>query len=159
MSWGTLTRYKNTGFEELLAQAVVLTAFIPMLMDTGGNCGAQSSTMVIRGLALGQIAPRDIGRVLWKELCVSIICGVMLGVVNFARILCFEQVGAAVALAVSLSLVVTVICSKCVGGLLPILAKMVHLDPAVMASPLITTIADAISLLVYFQIAVALLHI
>ena len=143
----------------LLAQAVVLTAFIPMLMDTGGNCGAQSSTMVIRGLALGQIAPRDIGRVLWKELRVSIICGVMLGVVNFARILCFEQVGAAVALAVSLSLVVTVICSKCVGGLLPILAKMVHLDPAVMASPLITTLVDTVSLLVFFSFSKMILGI
>ncbi len=155
----TITGRIITGFEELLAQAVVLTAFIPMLMDTGGNCGAQSSTMVIRGLALGQIAPRDIGRVLWKELRVSIICGVMLGVVNFARILCFEQVGAAVALAVSLSLVVTVICSKCVGGLLPILAKMVHLDPAVMASPLITTLVDTVSLLVFFSFSKMILGI
>lgn len=146
-------------FEDALGACAILTAYIPMLMDTGGNCGAQSSTMVIRGLALGQIAPRDIGRVLWKELRVSIICGVMLGVVNFARILCFEQVGAAVALAVSLSLVVTVICSKCVGGLLPILAKMVHLDPAVMASPLITTLVDTVSLLVFFSFSKMILGI
>ena len=148
------------GFQEVLSSVVVLAAFIPMLMDTGGNCGSQSSTLVIRGLALGEIRPRDALRVLNKELAVSLLCGAALAAVNFGRILLFEpQTGAAVALAVSLSLLVTVMVSKCLGGLLPIAAKAVHLDPAVMASPLITTVVDAVSLLVYFGFARALLGI
>ena len=148
------------GFQEVLSSVVVLAAFIPMLMDTGGNCGSQSSTLVIRGLALGEIRPRDALRVLNKELAVSLLCGVTLAAVNFGRILLFEpQTGAAVALAVSLSLLVTVMVSKCLGGLLPIAAKAVHLDPAVMASPLITTVVDAVSLLVYFGFARAILGI
>ena len=127
---------------------------------TGGNCGSQSSTLVIRGLALGEIRPRDALRVLNKELAVSLLCGATLAAVNFGRILLFEpQTGAAVALAVSLSLLVTVMVSKCLGGLLPIAAKAVHLDPAVMASPLITTVVDAVSLLVYFGFARAILGI
>ena len=149
-----------TYFEDALAAQVALTAFIPMLMDTGGNCGSQSSTLVIRGLALGEIRPRDALRVLNKELAVSLLCGAALAAVNFGRILLFEpQTGAAVALAVSLSLLVTVMVSKCLGGLLPIAAKAVHLDPAVMASPLITTVVDAVSLLVYFGFARAILGI
>ena len=148
------------GFQEVLSSVVVLAAFIPMLMDTGGNCGSQSSTLVIRGLALGEIRPRDALRVLKKELAVSLLCGAALAAVNFGRILLFEpQTGAAVALAVSLSLLVTVMVSKCLGGLLPIAAKAVHLDPAVMASPLITTVVDAVSLLVYFGFARAILGI
>ena len=132
----TFTGMIITGFENALAAQVALTAFIPMLMDTGGNCGSQSSTLVIRGLALGEIRPRDALRVLNKELAVSLLCGAALAAVNFGRILLFEpQTGAAVALAVSLSLLVTVMVSKCLGGLLPIAAKAVHLDPAVMASP------------------------
>ena len=156
----TLTGIVITRFENSLAALPCLTAFIPMLMDTGGNCGSQSSTLVIRGLALGEIRPRDALRVLNKELSVSLLCGATLAAVNFGRILLFEpQTGAAVALAVSLSLLVTVMVSKCLGGLLPIAAKAVHLDPAVMASPLITTVVDAVSLLVYFGFARAILGI
>ncbi|MGI5884436.1 MAG: magnesium transporter [Candidatus Spyradocola sp.] len=156
----TFTGRIISGFEQVLSSVVALAAFIPMLMDTGGNCGSQSSTMVIRGLALGEIRPRDALRVLWKELSVSLLCGVVLCAVNFGRILLFEsQVGPAVALAVSLSLLVTVVLAKCLGGLLPIAAKAVHLDPAAMASPLITTVVDAVSLLVYFGFARAILGI
>ena len=142
-----------SAFEQVLQSAVVLTAFIPMLMDTGGNCGSQASVMVTRGLALGEIRPRDALRVLWKELRVSLIVGAALAAVNFVRILLFEGVGAQVALVVSLSLLATVICAKCVGALLPLLAKQCRLDPAVMASPLITTLVDTASLLVYFCFA------
>lgn len=146
-----------SAFEQVLQSAVMLTAFIPMLMDTGGNCGSQASVMVTRGLALGEILPKDALRVLWKELRVSLIVGSALAAVNFARILLFEGVGAQVALVVSLSLLATVICAKCAGALLPLLAKQCRLDPAVMASPLITTLVDTASLLVYFCFAKAML--
>ncbi len=155
----TITGRIITGFESVLQSAVALAAFIPMLMDTGGNCGAQSSMMVIRGLALGQVACRDILRVLLKELRVSLLCGTALALVNFGRILLFEQAGVMVALAVSLSLLVTVISAKCIGGLLPILAKMARADPAVMASPLITTLVDAVSLMVFFTFSKIILKI
>lgn len=146
-----------THFEDALAAQVVLTAFIPMLMDTGGNCGSQSSVTVIRGLSLGEIPPALWWQVAWKEFQVGALCGVTLGLINLARLVLFTQVDTAVAMVVTLTLCVTVIISKLLGGLLPIAASLVHLDPAVMASPLITTIADALSLLVYFQIAQALL--
>ena len=135
-----------TYFEDALAAQVALTAFIPMLMDTGGNCGSQSSVTVIRSLSLG-------------ELRFGVLCGVTLALVNLARLTLFSQVGTAVALVVSLTLIVTVVSSKLLGCLLPIAASRLGMDPAVMASPLITTIADAVSLLVYFRIAVLLLAI
>ena len=148
-----------THYETALAAQVVLTAFIPMLMDTGGNCGSQSSVTVIRGLSLGEIRYSDWLRVAWKEIRVGALCGGTLALVNLVKLMTFNHLDAQVALVVSLTLVVTVVVSKLLGCFLPILASRVHLDPAVMASPLITTIADAISLVVYFRIAVALLGI
>lgn len=155
----TITGRIITRFEEVLQSAVVLAAFIPMLMDTGGNCGSQSSVMVTRGLALDEISIKDTLRVWGKELGIGIVVGIILSAVNFARIMIFEGVGTMVALSVSLSLLVTVICAKCMGGLMPLLAKALRLDPAVMAGPLITTIVDAISLLVFFSFSTVLLGI
>lgn len=140
-------------FEDFLQNMVILAAFIPMLMDTGGNAGSQSSTMVIRGLALGEIKTRDVFRVVVKEFMVSVIVGLSLAGLNFLRLVVIEQVSTTISLVVSLTLVVTVIMAKIVGGLLPLLAKMVKIDPAIMASPLITTIVDAMALVVYFYIA------
>ena len=140
-------------FEDALAAQVTLTAFIPMLMDTGGNCGSQSSVMVIRGLSLGQIRFADWSRVLWRETRVSALCAAALAAVNFLRLILLTGVSFSVAATVSLTLIATVVLSDLVGGLLPIAAKRLGLDPAVMASPLITTIVDALSLLIYFQVA------
>lgn len=148
-----------THFENALAAQVVLTAFIPMLMDTGGNCGSQSSVTVIRGLSLGEIKSGDWLRVMWKELQVGLLCGGTLAAVNMARLCLLGSTDFPVALAVSLTLIVTVTCAKLLGCCLPILASQMKLDPAVMASPLITTIADAVSLVVYFRIAVCLLKL
>ncbi|KYO67032.1 Magnesium transporter MgtE [Thermovenabulum gondwanense] len=140
-------------YEELLQTMVILAAFIPMLMDTGGNAGSQSSTMVIRGLALGEIKSRDALKVMWKELVVSIIVGISLAGLNFLRLIAIEKVNYAIAFVVSTTLIVVVVLAKVVGGLLPLLAKMVKIDPAIMASPLITTIVDAMALISYFKIA------
>ena len=146
-------------FEDALAAQVVLTAFIPMLMDTAGNSGSQASVSVIRGLSLGDIAMGDVLRVMWKELRVSLLCGVTLAVANFGKMLLLDGVTAAVAGVVCVTLVITVMFAKLVGSVLPILAKRVGFDPAVMAAPFITTIVDALSLLVYFNIARLLLHL
>ncbi|WP_077369425.1 magnesium transporter [Anaerosalibacter sp. Marseille-P3206] len=146
-------------YESVLESSVLLAAFIPMLMDTGGNAGSQSSTLVIRGLALGEIELKDAGKVIWKEFRISTIVGIILAIVNFARIYYFEKVNFLVAFTVSVTLVVTVVVSKMIGGLLPIIAKKMKIDPAIMAGPLITTIVDALSLTVYFTIASAILNI
>ena len=148
-----------THYETALAAHVVLTAFIPMLMDTGGNCGSQSSVTIIRGLSLGEIGYGDWWKVAWKEIQVGVLCGITLAAVNLLRLTVLDHLDLIVAIVVSLTLVVTVIVSKLLGCFLPILASRAHLDPAVMASPLITTIADGISLMVYFRIAVLLLRI
>lgn len=148
-----------THFEAALAAQVVLTAFIPMLMDTGGNCGSQSSVTVIRGLSLGEIQYRDWLRVAWKELRVGLLCGATLAAVNLLRLTLLSHLDLRVSLVVSLTLLVTVLVSKLLGCFLPILASRLRLDPAVMASPLITTIADAVSLMVYFRIASVLLGV
>lgn len=140
-------------YEDVLQSIVVLTAFIPMLMDTGGNSGSQSSTLIIRGLALGEIELKDAGRVLWKEFRISTIVGLILAIVNFFRIYLFDTVGPMVALTVSTTLYLTVIISKVVGSLLPIAAKRLDIDPAIMAGPLITTVVDALGLILYFKIA------
>ena len=146
-------------FEAALAAQVALTAFIPMLMDTGGNSGSQSSVSVIRALSLGDIEMGDILRVMWKELRVSVLCGVTLAVANFGKMLLIDRVSVTVALVVCLTLAVTVVCAKLIGCSLPILAKRIGFDPAVMASPFITTIVDALSLLIYFRFATVLLGI
>ena len=126
-------------------------------MDTGGNSGSQSSVTVIRGLSLGEVTCRDTFRVMWKETRVAVLCGGTMAAVNFAKLMLLDRVGLAVALVVCLTLVTTVLVAKLVGGLLPILAKKVGLDPAVCASPFITTIVDALSLILYFQTASAVL--
>ncbi len=146
-------------FESVLAGMVILTSFIPMLMDTGGNSGSQTSVMVIRNMALGEVETSDVLRVLWKEFRVSLICGSILSVVNFVRMLIFVRAGTLVAVTVSLSMFCTVVIAKAVGCLLPMGAKKLGLDPAIMASPMITTIVDACSLAIYFTMATALLGV
>lgn len=143
-----------TSFETLLKNAdVVLTACIPMLMDTGGNCGAQVSTLMIRGLALNELSFKDLFKILWKEFRVGLMVGIVLSVFTFVRVLLVNQATAAVSLVVSLALLCTVILAKIIGCCLPLLAKRFKLDPAMMASPLITTIVDAAALALYFSIA------
>ena len=156
----TFTGSIMKNFSDTLEALILLGMFIPMLMDTGGNAGSQSSTLIIRGLATGDIKLTDVFRVLKKEFLISIICGVILSAVNFARIIIFEpQVPILIALTVSVTLITTVMMAKVIGGLLPIAAKKLKLDPAIMAGPLITTIVDALSLIIYFNIAQAVLNI
>ena len=162
----TFTGLIITAFEGALAAQVALTAFIPMLMGTGGNSGSQSSVTVIRALSLDELQLRDIGRVLWKELQTSILCGVALGVVCFVKILLVDRllmgnsdITLMVDAVVCFALCVTVIIAKLVGCALPMAAKKLKMDPAVMASPFISTIVDALSLLVYFLFAKALLGV
>ncbi len=140
-----------------VALSAGLIAFIPMLMDTGGNSGSQSSVTIIRGLSLGDIEFADLFRVLWKELRVAILCGVTLAICNFLKLLVFDRVGVHVAAVVSLTLICTVFFAKVVGGVLPMLAKKLGFDPAVMASPFITTIVDAMSLLIYVHVSMLIL--
>lgn len=145
-------------FENLLSSAMILSSFIPMLMDTAGNSGSQSSVMIIRGLALGEVRPRDVIKVLFKEFRVSLVVGAALAVVNFGRIMIFQRdAGVMVAIGVSISLYLTVIMAKLIGGFMPLLAKKIGFDPAVMAAPIITTIVDALSLLVFFAVSTQLL--
>ena len=146
-------------FETALASMVILTSFIPMLMDTGGNAGGQASVTIIRALSLNDVEFADIFKVLWKELRVSIVIGITLALANFGKLLLIDHVTTSVAAVVCLTLVLTITIAKLVGCSLPILAKKMGFDPAVMASPFITTIVDAISLIVYFNIATHLLGI
>ncbi len=137
----------------LLAHITILTSFIPMLMDTGGNSGSQSSTLIIRGLATGEIKLRDWAKVFWKELRVSLMVGIILGLLMTSKLYYLNQKPFMIAVSVGSTLVVTVAIAKITGGLLPIIAKRLHMDPALMAGPLITTIVDSVSLVVYFTIA------
>ena len=155
----TFTGKIITHFEDALQSYVVLTAFIPMLMDTGGNCGGQSSVTIIRGLSLGDITFRDTFRVIWKEFRVAFLCGISLALVNFGKMLLIDRVSVMVAAVVCVTMVLTIILAKFIGCTLPILAKRLHFDPAVMASPFITTIVDALSLLIYFRVASMILGI
>ena len=162
----TFTGLIISNFEHKLEAMVCLTAFIPMLMDTGGNSGSQSSVTVIRALSLGELEFRDLGRVIWKEIRTAFMCGAVLSVLCFGKILLVDKlllgtegVDYTVALTVGLTLAVTVLIAKIVGCTLPMLAKKLGFDPAVMASPFITTIVDALSLLVYFGMATVLLHL
>ena len=155
----TFTQKIITSAEDALSACVALTAFIPMLMGTGGNAGGQVSVTVIRGLSLDEITFSDWIRVLWKEVRVSLLCGVTLAAANFLKLLIFDRVTLSVAAVVCITLVTVVVIAKIVGCLLPIAAKRVGFDPAVMASPFITTIVDALALLTYFQCAKILLGI
>lgn len=156
---GTFTGRIMLKFEHVLSSVVILSTFIPMIMDTGGNSGNQSSTLIIRGLAVGEITTKDWLKVLWKEIRISSLVGIVLSVVNLFRLILIEKVQLIIALTVSMTLLTTVITAKIVGGILPLLAKKVKLDPAIMAGPLLTTIVDAISLTLYFLIARQLLGI
>ena len=162
----TFTGQIISSFESALAAATILTAYIPMLMDTGGNCGSQASVTVIRGISLSEIEFSDILRVIWKEIRVAVICGITLAIANFVKLLLIDRmlfhnqmVTIPVAAVICCTMVCTVLCAKIVGCTLPLLAKKIGFDPAVMASPFITTIVDAISLLIYFQFATAILGI
>ncbi|HIS45830.1 MAG TPA: magnesium transporter [Candidatus Scatomorpha merdigallinarum] len=162
----TFTSMIITHFEDALSKVTVLTGFIPMLMGTGGNSGSQSSTAVIRSLSIGDTEPGDILRVIWKEIRVAAICGICLACVNFVKMLVVDKmllgndaVTPLVAFTVSLTLVFVVIFAKSVGCTLPMAAEKIGIDPAVMASPLISTITDAVSLLIYFALATLILHI
>jgi len=162
----TFTSMILTKFEDMLAVQAGLVAFIPMLMGTGGNSGAQASTSVIRSLSIGDSEPSDVLRVMWKELRVSLLCGVTLACVNFVKMLLLDgmllkndSVTVSVAATVSIAILFIVMFAKVVGSTLPILAEKLGLDPAVMANPLISTVTDAVSLIIYIYIAKLVLHI
>ena len=146
-------------FEEALATYVVLTAFIPMLMDTGGNAGSQASVSVIRSLSLDEVEFKDTFKVIWKEIRVALLCGIVLAVANFVKLILLDKVTVLIALVVCITLVITVFFAKLIGCSLPMIAKRLGFDPAVMASPFITTLVDACSLLIYFKMASLLLGI
>ena len=146
-------------YEDALAVVTVLTAYIPMLTDTGGNAGSQSTSTIIRGMAVGELRPHDLPRILWRECRVALLCGLTLALCNFVKLLVLDRLGLMVAAVVCLTLVVTVVLSQLLGAALPALAEKIGIDPAVMASPLITTIVDTTTLLVYFNIARVLLHL
>ena len=147
------------GYEDALAAVTVLTAYIPMLTDAGGNAGSQSTSTIIRGMAVGDIEPHDLPKILWREFRVAILCGGTLALCNFAKLIFLDGITPPVAAVVCLTLICTVILSQHIGGLLPVIAEKLNFDPAVMASPLITTIVDTTTLLVYFNIARVLLKI
>jgi magnesium transporter len=155
----TFTGKIIASYESALGACMVLSTFIPMLMDTGGNAGSQASVSIIRGISLDEIRFRDLAKVVWKELRVSLLCGITLAAANFVKLMLFDKTGLTVAAVICLTLVATVFVAKIVGAILPMLAKRAGVDPAVMASPFITTIVDALSLMIYFRIAVALLPI
>ena len=148
-----------THFETALAANLVLSSFIPMLMSTGGNTGSQASTTIIRSLSLGEVRYRDIPQILLKESSTAVLCGVTLAIANFLKLMLLDQVGVPVALVVCLTILAVSLVANLLGSLLPLFAKRVGLDPTVMASPLISTILDAVSLVIYFNIAVAVLQI
>ena len=154
-----------TSFEDALGVMPILTAYIPMLMDTGGNAGGQASATIVRGLALDEIVGKDIIRIIWKEARVAVICGIVLSAANFAKMMLIDKlllgngsISISVAFAVCLTLSLTVVIAKLVGCSLPIGAKKLGLDPAVMASPFITTIVDALALAAYFRVSMLLIQ-
>ena len=162
----TLTSMVLTSYENALAACAALTAFIPMLTGTGGNSGTQASVAVIRGLSLGEVEFSDTLRVVWKEVRVAVLCGATLAACNFVKLLVVDRmllhnegVTVMVAAVICVTMVFTVLCAKVVGCLLPLLAQRIHLDPAVMASPFISTVVDVVTLLIYFQVARAILQL
>ena len=155
----TFTSLIITRFESVLDVSIVLSAAIPMLMDTGGNCGGQASVTIIRALSLEDVEFRDLFKVIWKELRVGVLCGISLAIVNFIKMLILHQGTVLIIMVVSLALFCAVVVAKFIGCVLPMLASKVGFDPAVMSSPFITTIVDALSLLLYVNLAIAILHI
>jgi magnesium transporter len=155
----TLTGTIIAGFEDALAVLPALVVFIPMLMDTGGNAGSQTSTLVIRGMALGEIRIGDILRVLGREICIALLCGLGLGIINYVRIYLMYGRSSSLSLTVTASLLITIVIAKSIGCILPMVAKKLRLDPAIMAAPIITTLVDGTSLAVYFSIAKNIFHL
>lgn len=155
----TFTEKIINHFEGALTTCVALAAFIPMLTGTCGNCGSQSSATIIRGLSLGDIEFRDTFKVIFKEFRIALVCGITLGIVNFLKLMIFDDVGASVALVVSLTMLAAVVFAKVVGSVLPVIAKKIGFDPAVMSSPFISTIVDAVTLLIYFTVASSVLRL
>ena len=155
----TFTEKIITHFEGALTACVALTAFIPMLTGTCGNCGNQSSSTIIRGLSLGEIEFRDTLKVVLKELAIALVCGITLAIVNFAKLMIFDDIGWQVALVVSVTMIAAVVFAKVVGSVLPVIAKKIGFDPAVMSSPFISTIVDAVTLIIYFAIASSVLNL
>lgn len=155
----TFTGSIITSFEDALSVFPILTAFIPMLMDTGGNAGGQASVTIIRGLSLNELDYQDVPKIMWKEVRVALMCGITLSAAYFIKLMTLDKVGMSVALVVCLTLIAAVVIAKMIGCSLPILAKRLGFDPAVMASPFITTIVDALSLIIYFAIATRILHL
>lgn len=155
----TFTGSIISSFEDALSACVILTAYIPMLMDTGGNAGGQASVSVIRSLSLNEIAFTDLFKVVWKEARVALLCGLTLAVANFVKLLLLDRISIMVSVVVCLTLFCAILIAKIIGCILPMIAKKIGFDPAVMASPFITTIVDALSLMIYFKIATILLHI
>lgn len=154
----TITGTILTGFEDAISTLPILVAFIPMLMDTGGNCGSQTSTLIIRGLATDEISTHDLLKVIWKEMRVAILVGTVLAIVNGIRIVIQYQ-NLLIAIVVGITLLLIVIAAKLIGGILPIIAKKMKLDPALMASPIITTIVDIFSVTVFFALSTLILKI
>lgn len=155
----TFTGQIILSFEDALALYAGLTAFIPMLMDTGGNAGGQASVTVIRGMSLGEITSKNVPAIIWKEVRVALLCGITLAAANFVKLMLFDRVGVLIALVVCITLIIAIVLAMFVGCILPVIAKKLGFDPAVMASPFITTIVDALSLLAYFRIATIILGI
>lgn len=150
---GTFSSAIINKYNEILSSAVVLASFIPILMDTGGNAGSQASTLIIRGMALGEIEIKDVFKVIWKELRVGLLSGFVLAVVNFIRLMFIDKDAVNVNITVSITIVLVVVAAKTIGCVLPMFAKKMHFDPAIMAGPLITTIVDSIALVIFFQLA------
>lgn len=155
----TFTERIITHFEGALTACVALTAFIPMLTGTCGNCGNQSSSTIIRGLSLGEIEFRDTLKVVLKEFLIALVCGIALAIVNFVKLMIFDDIGWKVALVVSITMISAVVFAKVVGSILPVIAKKIGFDPAVMSSPFISTIVDAVTLIIYFSIAASVLNL
>ena len=155
----TFTEKIITHFEAALTSCVILTAFIPMLTGTCGNCGNQSSSTIIRGLSLGEIEFKDTFKVVLKEFLIALVCGVALAVVNFGKLMIFNNITWQIALVVSVTMIAAVVFAKVVGSILPVIAKKIGFDPAVMSSPFISTIVDAVTLLIYFAIASSVLNL
>ena len=156
---GTFTGGIINRFESALSKFIVLSAYIPMLMDTGGNAGSQASVEVVRALSLDEIRFKDFFKVIWKEMRVGLFCGLTLSTAIFAKCMLFDRVPMGVALTISLTIICAVFLSKLIASMLVLLVTRIHLDPAVVASPMLTTIIDALSLTIYFTIATAVLHI
>jgi len=142
-----------SGFEEVLSQVVVLVSYMPLLMGMGGNTGSQASTLIVRGLSLNEVELEDTFKVLWKEFRISFCIGAVLSVFNFAKIMIIDRESALIAATVCLSLVMIVTFAKCLGGLVPMLAKKLNADPALMANPVIASLTDMVSVLIYFLMA------